>query len=42
VLQKTVEPYLLRSGITVKTEAGLRSLTQAGQEHLAGLRPEIA
>src|ERR1700746_1228333 len=33
VLQKTVEPYLLRSGIIVKTEAGLRSLTQIGQEH---------
>jgi Holliday junction DNA helicase RuvB len=42
VLQKTVEPYLLRSGMIVKTEAGLRSLTQAGQEHLAGLRPAIA
>lgn len=42
VLQKTVEPYLLRSAMIVKTEAGLRSLTQIGQSHLASLRPEIA
>jgi Holliday junction DNA helicase RuvB len=37
VLQKTVEPYLLRSGMVVKTDAGLRSLTEQGQEHLASL-----
>lgn len=41
VLSKTVEPFLLRSGIIVKTEAGLRSLTEIGQEHLASLRPVL-
>jgi len=39
VIQKTVEPFLLRSGMVVKTDAGLRSLTEAGQNHLADLRP---
>jgi len=39
VLQKTVEPYLLRSGIVVKNDAGLRILTEIGQKHLEELRP---
>jgi len=39
VLQKTVEPYLLRSGLVVKTDAGLRTLTEIGQRHLDDLRP---
>lgn len=39
VLTKTVEPYLLRSGMVVKTDAGLRSLTEIGQDHLSRLRP---
>ena len=39
VLQKTVEPYLLRSGMVVKTDAGLRCLTEIGQQHLSSLRP---
>jgi Holliday junction DNA helicase RuvB len=39
VLTKTVEPFLLRSGVVVKTDAGLRSLTQIGQDHLSTLRP---
>jgi Holliday junction DNA helicase RuvB len=39
VLQKTVEPYLLRSGMVVKTDAGLRTLTEIGQKHLEDLRP---
>jgi Holliday junction DNA helicase RuvB len=39
VIQKTVEPYLLRSGMVVKTDAGLRSLTEIGQDHLSTLRP---
>jgi len=39
VLQKTVEPYLLRSGIVVKNDAGLRILTEIGQKHLEDLRP---
>jgi Holliday junction DNA helicase RuvB len=39
VLQKTVEPFLLRSGLMVKTDAGLRSLTDRGQAHLEELRP---
>lgn len=40
VLTKTVEPYLLRSGLIVKTDAGLRQLTQEGREHLASFEPE--
>ena len=40
VLTKTVEPYLLRSGMIVKTDAGLRQLTQEGREHLTTFRPE--
>jgi Holliday junction DNA helicase RuvB len=39
VLTKTVEPYLLRSGMVVKTDAGLRNLTEIGQDHLSTLRP---
>lgn len=39
VLQKTVEPYLLRSGMVVKTDAGLRCLTETGQQHLSSFRP---
>jgi Holliday junction DNA helicase RuvB len=39
VLQKTVEPYLLRSGMVVKTDAGLRTLTETGRDHLSALRP---
>jgi|GEM_PF-1511237 len=38
VLQKTVEPYLLRVGMVVKTDAGLRTLTESGQKHLDDLR----
>ena len=34
VLTKTVEPFLLRSGIVVK-DGGVRSLTEIGQNHLA-------
>jgi Holliday junction resolvasome RuvABC ATP-dependent DNA helicase subunit len=40
VLTATVEPFLLRSGLMVKTDGGLRQLTQSGREHLATLRPE--
>jgi Holliday junction DNA helicase RuvB len=40
VLTKTVEPFLLRSGLIVKTDGGLRQLTQLGREHLANLRTE--
>jgi Holliday junction DNA helicase RuvB len=38
VLQKTVEGFLLRSGMIVKTDSGLRSLTETGQNHLDNLR----
>ena len=38
VLTKTVEPFLLRSGLVVKTDTGLRSLTESGQQHLESLR----
>ena len=37
VLTKTVEPFLLRSGLIVKTDGGLRQLTALGREHLATL-----
>jgi Holliday junction DNA helicase RuvB len=40
VLTKTVEPYLLRSGLVVKDDGGRRNLTETGQAHLAELRPE--
>jgi Holliday junction DNA helicase RuvB len=39
VLQKTVEPYLQRNGMVVKTDAGLRTLTETGLKHLESLRP---
>ena len=39
VLTKTVEPYLLRSGMVVKDDGGRRNLTETGQEHLTDLRP---
>jgi len=38
VLTKTVEPFLLRHGLVVKTDAGLRTLTESGQSHLTDLR----
>lgn len=41
VLTKTVEPYLLRSGMVVKTEAGMRHLTDLGREHLSCLPPIV-
>jgi Holliday junction DNA helicase RuvB len=37
VLTKTVEPFLLRSGLILKTDGGLRQLSQLGREHLATL-----
>lgn len=40
VLTKTVEPFLLRSGLVVKTDGGLRQLSQQGHEHLTSLPPE--
>ena len=42
VLTKTVEPFLLRQGLVVKTDAGLRTLTKTGQEHLDELRQVTA
>ena len=38
VLTKTVEPFLLRSGLVVKDDQGRRSLTESGQDHLHSLR----
>ena len=40
VLTKTVEPFLLRSGLIVKTDGGLRQLSELGREHLATLVAE--
>jgi len=37
VLTKTVEPFLLRSALIVKSDAGLRQLTELGMEHLSNL-----
>ncbi len=39
VIAKTVEPFLLRQGLVVKTDAGLRNLTENGQNHLNDLCP---
>lgn len=40
VVSTTIEPFLLRSGLVVKTDNGLRQLSQAGREHLAEIEPE--
>ncbi|WP_437191369.1 AAA family ATPase [Planctomicrobium sp. SH527] len=40
VLTKTAESLLLRNGMLVKTDAGLRTLTEIGQKHLEDLRPK--
>lgn len=39
VLTKTCEGFLLRSGLVVKTDSGLRNLTESGQSHLSELHP---
>jgi Holliday junction DNA helicase RuvB len=39
VLTKTVEPFLLRSGLVVKDDQARRNLTEIGQDHLTSLRP---
>lgn len=39
VLTRTTEGLLLRNGMVVKTDAGLRTLTETGQRHLDDLRP---
>ncbi|MCX7408682.1 MAG: AAA family ATPase [Planctomycetales bacterium] len=39
VITKTVEAFLLRSGLIVKTDSGMRTLTESGQSHLESLRP---
>ena len=39
VLTKTCEGFLLRSGLVVKTDSGLRTLTESGQSHLSELHP---
>jgi Holliday junction DNA helicase RuvB len=41
VVQKTIEPHLLRSALIFKTDTGLRQLSQEGREHLSTLPPEI-
>ena len=38
-LSKTTEGLLLRIGMVVKTDDGLRTLTEIGQKHLEDLRP---
>ena len=39
VLTKTCEGFLLRSGMVVKTDSGMRTLTETGQRHLSDLHP---
>ncbi len=38
VLTKTVESFLLRSGLICKDDGGRRNLTEIGHNHLAGFR----
>ena len=40
VVTKTIEPLLLRSGLIVKSDSGLRQLTESGREHLSNLKAE--
>ena len=41
VVTKTIEPFLLRAGLILKTEpGGIRQLTELGREHLASLATE--
>ena len=40
VLTKTVEPFLLRHGMIVKSDGGVRLLTEKGREHLASFATE--
>jgi Holliday junction DNA helicase RuvB len=40
VLTKTVEPFLLRAGLVVKTDLGLRNLTESGQSHVNQIRAD--
>jgi Holliday junction DNA helicase RuvB len=40
VLTKTVEPFLLRAGMIVKSDGGVRLLTEKGREHLASFATE--
>lgn len=40
VLTKTVEPFLLRHGMIVKTDGGVRQMTEKGREHLASFATE--
>ena len=40
VLTKTTESLLLRNRMIVKTDAGLRTLTESGLKHLKSLRPD--
>jgi Holliday junction resolvasome RuvABC ATP-dependent DNA helicase subunit len=42
VVTKTIEPFLLRSGLIVKSDAGLRQLTELGRDHLSNLATETA
>lgn len=38
-ITKTIEPYLLRAEMIVKSDGGQRQLTEAGRNHLTSLRP---
>ncbi len=40
VVTATIEPFLLRSGLVVKSDNGLRQLSQSGREHLAEIEFE--
>jgi Holliday junction DNA helicase RuvB len=40
-LTKKAEPFLLRSGMILKTKDGVRQLTEQGRDHVATLQPGI-
>jgi len=42
VVTATIEPFLLRSGLVVKSDNGLRQLSEFGREHLAEIESETA
>jgi len=42
VVTATIEPFLLRSGLVVKSDNGLRQLSQSGREHLSEIESETA
>lgn len=40
VVSATIEPFLLRSGLVLKSDNGMRQLSESGREHLAEIEAE--